>query len=68
MNVDIGTEAAQFPEKEYINGILIPVQVVSGSIQTKYLKDVPFFRWIVEKYTQSQTQPTPVVLLMMTLY
>jgi hypothetical protein len=22
MNVEIGTEAAQFPEKEYINGIL----------------------------------------------
>jgi hypothetical protein len=23
MNVEIGTEAAQFPEKEYINGILV---------------------------------------------
>jgi hypothetical protein len=23
MNVDIGTEAAQFPEKEYINGIFV---------------------------------------------
>jgi hypothetical protein len=23
MNVDIGTEAAQFPENEYINGIFV---------------------------------------------
>jgi hypothetical protein len=27
MNVDIGTEAAQFPEKEYIIGIFLAVQV-----------------------------------------
>ncbi len=26
MNVEIGTEAAQFPEKEYINGIYAAVQ------------------------------------------
>jgi hypothetical protein len=25
MNVEIGTEAAQFPEKEYINGISVAV-------------------------------------------
>ncbi len=25
MNVEIGSEAAQFPEKEYINGIFIAV-------------------------------------------
>ncbi len=25
MNVEIGTEAAQFPEKEYMNGIFVPV-------------------------------------------
>jgi hypothetical protein len=28
MNVEIGTEAAQFPEKEYINGIFVAVQAV----------------------------------------
>ncbi len=28
MNVEIGTEAAQFPEKEYINGITVPVRYV----------------------------------------
>ena len=27
MNVEIGTEAAQFPEKEYINGIFVAVQL-----------------------------------------
>jgi hypothetical protein len=27
MNVEIGTEAAQFPEKEYINGIFVAVWV-----------------------------------------
>jgi hypothetical protein len=26
MNMEIGTEAAQFPEKEYINGIIVAVQ------------------------------------------
>jgi hypothetical protein len=26
MNVEIGTEAPQFPEKEYINGIFVAVQ------------------------------------------
>jgi hypothetical protein len=66
MNVEIGTEAAQFPEKVNINEILVATQAVSGSIQTRYQKDVLFFRWIGEKYTQ--TQPTPVVLLMMTVY
>jgi hypothetical protein len=29
MNVEIGTEAAQFPEKEYINGIFLAVNFQS---------------------------------------
>ncbi len=32
MNVEIGTEAAQFPEKEYINGIFIAVRYFSRII------------------------------------
>ncbi len=32
MNVEIGTDAALFPEKEYINGIF--VAVYSPSLQT----------------------------------
>ncbi len=31
MNVEIGTEAAQFPEKEYINGIFVTVHISSVS-------------------------------------
>jgi hypothetical protein len=30
MNVEIGTEAAQFPEKEYINGIVVAVCTVDN--------------------------------------
>jgi hypothetical protein len=29
MNVKIGTEAAQFPEKEYINGIFLAVNHIT---------------------------------------
>ncbi len=32
MNVEIGTEAVQFPEKEYINGIFVAVYDNSYSI------------------------------------
>jgi hypothetical protein len=31
MNVDIGAEAAQFPEKEYINGIAVAAQFLTSS-------------------------------------
>jgi hypothetical protein len=30
MNVEIGTEAAQFPEKEHINGIFVAVHGQQG--------------------------------------
>jgi hypothetical protein len=30
MNVEIGTDAAQFPEKEYINGIFVAVCTNKG--------------------------------------
>ncbi len=37
MNVEIGKEAAQFPEKEYINGIFVAVAGTSynGSLPVK---------------------------------
>ncbi len=28
MNVEIGTESAHFPEKEYINGIFVAVRIL----------------------------------------
>ncbi len=34
MNVEIGAEAAQFPEKEYINGFAVAVHRCSCSIET----------------------------------
>ncbi len=32
MNVEIGTEAAQFPEKEYISGIFLAVWTRPGAV------------------------------------
>jgi hypothetical protein len=38
MNVEIGAEAAQFPEKEYINGIAVAVQNnVSNSVSAWHM-------------------------------
>jgi hypothetical protein len=34
MNVETGTEAAQFPEKEYINGIFLAVRQVYSKYPT----------------------------------
>ncbi len=39
MNVEIGAEAALFPEKEYISGISVAVR--SFSTRIKPAKDVP---------------------------
>ncbi len=41
MNVEIGTEAAQFPEKEYINGIFVAMRGTSPVLVdgfTRYVK------------------------------
>jgi hypothetical protein len=37
MNVDIGTHAAKFPEKEYINGIFVAVQIPDRKISKDYV-------------------------------
>ncbi len=42
MNVEIGAEAAQFPEKEYINGIAFAVYSQIGSIPLNILKYLTF--------------------------
>ncbi len=34
LNVKIGTEAAQFPEKEYINGIFVAVHAYMKSLSS----------------------------------
>jgi hypothetical protein len=40
MNVEIGTEAAQFPETHYINRIFVAVQVCSEKLYFVYLGDL----------------------------
>ncbi len=44
MNVEIGTEAAQFPEKEYINGIFLAVQLFLYEGKTQ----IGYFEWVFE--------------------
>jgi hypothetical protein len=39
MNVEIGTEATLFPEKEYINGIFFAVYTTKGAICSKVLPE-----------------------------
>ncbi len=39
MNVDIGTEATLFPEKESINGIFLAVYTTRGAICSKVLPE-----------------------------
>jgi hypothetical protein len=39
MTVEIGTEAAQFPEKEYINGIFVAVRNTLGGVSLWYRTD-----------------------------
>jgi hypothetical protein len=45
MNVETGTEAAQFPDKEYINGIFLAVCSIVGLQYYKYFipRTVHFF-------------------------
>jgi hypothetical protein len=38
MNVEIGTEAAQFPEKKYINGIFSAVRISNVRKKLNFMK------------------------------
>jgi hypothetical protein len=42
MNVEIGTEAAQFPEKEYINGIFVAVSQAQRFLRPKRMEESKF--------------------------
>jgi hypothetical protein len=63
MNVEIGAEAAQFPEKEYINGIFVAVQAVP-STQWEEEEEVRTvnLEWFIEKeaYSPSPSPPSRV--------
>jgi hypothetical protein len=45
MNVEIGTESAQFPEKEHINGIFFVVQ---------WLDECNFYAGIVDQWSYNK--------------
>jgi hypothetical protein len=58
MNVEIGAEATLFPEKEYIDGIAVAVQVRSRYWKTeknykwqRIMRCVSIRRFIIIKYT-----------------
>jgi hypothetical protein len=43
MNMEIGTEAVQFPEKEYINGIFLAVQSAASPVSLNLLALLDLF-------------------------
>jgi hypothetical protein len=51
MNVEIAAEAVQFPDKEYINGIAVAVQLT--------LKNTKWATYIQAKQKQRSGQHTP---------
>ncbi len=44
MNVEIGAEAAQFPEREYINGIAVAVYVIVCLLRYNFYR---IFVWVL---------------------
>jgi hypothetical protein len=79
MNVEIGTEAAQFPEKEYINGIFVAVclrqkkemlcresAVVLVTHQLQYLEQADLI--VVLKQGEIQVQILLILFFIFILY
>ncbi len=62
MNVEIGTEAAQFPEKEYINGIFLAVRrkirLIETNSKCRHLKKMCWKRTLRQVYL-SRPPPLP---------
>jgi hypothetical protein len=52
MNVETGAEAAQFPEKEYINGIAVAVQLRTKRIR-KRIKGMMIWDFYCDNYPSS---------------
>jgi hypothetical protein len=62
MNVEIGAEAALFPEKEYINGIAVAVHSKTHTIKRKHLKlRLHNTIWLADKslFTLEKITPPP---------
>ncbi len=59
MNVEIGTEAAQFPEKEYINNIFVAVYAPAekaDTVNSSYFYLPIFVLWCFEAGTTTEPQ------------
>ena len=55
MNVEIGTEAAPFPEKEYISGIFLAVYLVLLSLLVEFIFFLFRCRPLFQTYDFSKT-------------
>jgi hypothetical protein len=52
MNVEIGAEAAHFPEKEYINGIAVAVGWLWSPLETNFSVALNLFKKLIISYLE----------------
>jgi hypothetical protein len=57
MNVEIGAEAALFPEKEYINGIAVAVHLCSHLPE-----EISLFQWKVSRDILKNQKPPETLI------
>ncbi len=65
MNVEIGTEAAQFSEKEYISGIFVAVCAVDLYVKVAQLSNWQL--WAKKMAFQRTLHPIPVPVVIFAL-
>ncbi len=65
MNVEIGAEAAQFPEKEYINGIAVAVWVLGATVWQLGNTDV---HYVIMHYSISKRVLNPELSFVCVLF
>ncbi len=56
MNVEIGIEAAQFPEKEFINGIFLVVQELFSVLQILVVTDISNHLTLIKIWLKESTR------------
>jgi hypothetical protein len=67
MNVEIGTEAAQFPEKEYINGLFVAVSDFEQDVRRPGGWQVEDMMWRTRMFAREERKwrTDPLVYLAM---